>query len=169
MTILQSPHKAQPGMAIFNTMSPGHQQLIQWLCSNRHYIPTILSYRLISQIFEKILHALRFIIMIRSGHNFAHATTAQLLWHVQNCVLIGSLCFTWEQHIFFKNLDYELVNYMWTGLIDKACLATDQCLWINQYHSAQMGTAAHAPRLDFTGRKANHTNIAGFVLQDYVN
>ena len=26
-------------------------------------------------------------IMIRSGHNFAHVTTAQLSWHVQNCGL----------------------------------------------------------------------------------
>ena len=35
--------------------------------------------------------ALTWKIMIQSGHNFAHATTAQLLWHVQNCYLIGSL------------------------------------------------------------------------------
>ena len=26
--------------------------------------------------------------MTESGHNFAHVTTAQLLWHVQNCDLI---------------------------------------------------------------------------------
>ena len=30
-------------------------------------------------------------LMIRSGHNFAHAMTAQLLRHVQYCGLIGSL------------------------------------------------------------------------------
>ena len=102
LNILQSPHKAQPGMTIFNTMSPGHQQLIQWPCSNKHYIPTILSYRLIIKIFEKILHALSFIIMVRSGHNFAHATTAELLWHVQNCVLVESLFFTWATCIFKK-------------------------------------------------------------------
>ena len=28
--------------------------------------------------------ALNFILMIKSGHNFAHVTTAQLSWHVQN-------------------------------------------------------------------------------------
>ena len=31
------------------------------------------------------------ILIIQSGHNFAHVTTAQLLWHVQNCDLIESL------------------------------------------------------------------------------
>ena len=35
----------------------------------------------ISQEFELLLHIWK--ITIRSGHNFAHATTAQLSWHVQ--------------------------------------------------------------------------------------
>ena len=30
-------------------------------------------------------------INIKSGHNFAHVMTAELLWHVQSCDLIGSL------------------------------------------------------------------------------
>ena len=30
-------------------------------------------------------------ILIESGHNFAHVTTAHLSQHVQNCELIGSL------------------------------------------------------------------------------
>ena len=30
-------------------------------------------------------------ILIQSDHNFAHATTAELSWHVQNYDLIGSL------------------------------------------------------------------------------
>ena len=34
---------------------------------------------------EKILFALDLIMMIRPGHKFAHVTTAQLSWHVQNC------------------------------------------------------------------------------------
>ena len=29
-------------------------------------------------------------IMSQSDHNYAHATTAELLWQVQNCDLIGS-------------------------------------------------------------------------------
>ena len=33
------------------------------------------------------------IIMLQSSHNFAHAMTAQLSWHVQNCDMIGSLFF----------------------------------------------------------------------------
>ena len=31
------------------------------------------------------------VLMTKSGHNFAHVTTAQLSWHVQNCDLIWSL------------------------------------------------------------------------------
>ena len=53
-------------------------------------------------------------IMVRSRHNFAHDTTAQLLWHVQNCALIGSsqlelkiillifLCQLWAWQQFMK-------------------------------------------------------------------
>ena len=41
--------------------------------------------------FTKIHIALPVIIIIRSGHNFAHVTTAEQLWYVQNCRLIGSL------------------------------------------------------------------------------
>ena len=40
--------------------------------------------------FVKITIALSWTIMIKSGHNFAHGTTAELLWHVQNCGLIES-------------------------------------------------------------------------------
>ena len=35
------------------------------------------------------------ILLIRSGPNFAHVTTAQLSWLVQNCDLIWSLIFIW--------------------------------------------------------------------------
>ena len=41
-------------------------------------------------------------IVIQSGHNFAHATTAELLWHVQNYDLIGSWKSKWEH--FFCNI-----------------------------------------------------------------
>ena len=36
----------------------------------------------------KIITTLIMILMIQSGYKFAHVTTAQLLWHVQNCDLI---------------------------------------------------------------------------------
>ena len=41
--------------------------------------------------------------MIQSGHNFAHAMTAQLSWHVLNGDLISLLFFMQEQHNFYKN------------------------------------------------------------------
>ena len=38
----------------------------------------------------KIYIALASILMIESGHNFAHVTTAKLSWHVQGCDLTES-------------------------------------------------------------------------------
>ena len=49
----------------------------------------------------KILFAQILILVIQSCHNFAHAMTAQLLWHVQNYDMIGSF-FVHESHIFFS-------------------------------------------------------------------
>ena len=46
--------------------------------------------------------------MIRSGHNVAHATTAQLLWHVQNCDLIASLKLQLMQRLISLYFIYEL-------------------------------------------------------------
>ena len=48
----------------------------------------------------KILFALILIFMIQSSHNFAHATTAGLSWHVQNYDLIGSVFFMEELLVF---------------------------------------------------------------------
>ena len=36
-----------------------------------------------------------------SGHNFAHAMTAELSWHVQDCGLIGSLESKFELKYFY--------------------------------------------------------------------
>ena len=47
--------------------------------------------------------------MIQSGHNFAHATTAQLSWQVQNFDLIGPEE-GWKQKEFLKDLDYKHKN-----------------------------------------------------------
>ena len=38
---------------------------------------------------------------IRSGHNYARATTVELSWHMQNYDLIGSLELKWERNEFF--------------------------------------------------------------------
>ena len=48
--------------------------------------------------------------MIQSGYNFAHVTTAQLSWHVQNCDLIGSLESELKQKRFSQNLNYEFIT-----------------------------------------------------------
>ena len=49
----------------------------------------------------KIIFALILIMMIQTVHNFAHVTTAMLLWHKQNCELIRGLFCKQEQQIFF--------------------------------------------------------------------
>ena len=51
-----------------------------------------------------------FIVMIRSCHYFAKATTAQLPWLVQNSDLIAPLFFMLEQHLFSRDLDHGLIN-----------------------------------------------------------
>ena len=48
-------------------------------------------------------------LMIQSGHKFAHVTTAQLSWHVQNWDLIESLDFNTEHVFVFQELDYNLI------------------------------------------------------------
>ena len=53
--------------------------------------------------FVNILVAHTWQIIIRSGHDFAQATTAQLSWHVQNCNLIGLLESILEQKHFFSH------------------------------------------------------------------
>ena len=55
------------------------------------------------------------ILMGWSCHNFAHATTAQLLWHVQNCDLIGPLYFLHKSYVFSQDLDCELINPLRNG------------------------------------------------------
>ena len=49
--------------------------------------------------------------MIPPGHKFAHATTAQLPWHLQKCVLIWSLYSTYEYNVFLQDFDNEPINF----------------------------------------------------------
>ena len=74
-------------------------------------------------ILVKITFASILILLIHSGHNFAHVTTAQLLWHVQNYDLIRSLFFMQEQHIF---LDYELFKQFVKWVSDISAFAWRQ-------------------------------------------
>ena len=55
--------------------------------------------------FDGILH-----VKIQSVHYFAHITTAELSWHVQNCDLVGSLFVMYEQILYsvLQDFDYEL-------------------------------------------------------------
>ena len=56
------------------------------------------------------------IMMIQSGQNFAHATTAQLSWHVQNCDLIRSLESPLKVKEILWDFNYELINWELHGL-----------------------------------------------------
>ena len=51
--------------------------------------------------------------MIRSGHNFAHVTTAQLSWHVQKYGLIKVFKSWLKQKEFSQNFNYEIINSLW--------------------------------------------------------
>ena len=61
----------------------------------------------------KIYVALTWKIMIRSGHNFAHAMTAERSWHVQNFYLIVSAKSKVYSKWFSQNFNYELINALW--------------------------------------------------------
>ena len=56
-----------------------------------------------------------FIWMVQSDDNFAHVTTAELSWHVQNCHMIGSIHFMLEHYAFLRDLDEELMKLLWNG------------------------------------------------------
>ena len=58
------------------------------------------------QILWKFAIALILNLINLSAHKSAHVMTAELSWHVQNCVLIGSLFFIKGQHICKQILDY---------------------------------------------------------------
>ena len=43
--------------------------------------------------------------IVRSGHDFVDATTAEMLWHVQNCDLIEGLQSNLDSNEFSKDFD----------------------------------------------------------------
>ena len=53
------------------------------------------------------------ILTTQSDHDFAHVTTAQLSWHVQNCDLSWSLFFKLERSVILQNLKHGLINSLW--------------------------------------------------------
>ena len=56
---------------------------------------------------------------IWSQQNFTQATTAQLLWHVQNFVVITQLDTEWEQNKCFVEFDFQWKNHYWNGPQDQ--------------------------------------------------
>ena len=70
-------------------------------------------YELIIQISQKYHLALMWNIMIRSCHNFAQATTAELSWYVQNCDMIGSLYAKLGQMECLQDFNYDLISLQW--------------------------------------------------------
>ena len=48
----------------------------------------------------------------RSVHNFAHVTTAQLSWHVQNSYLIAPQALKSEINNFSRDFYYKVINYL---------------------------------------------------------
>ena len=66
------------------------------------------------------------IVIIQWVHNFAHATTAELPWHVQNCILIRSLCVAQKQPVILRDLDHELISYLWNGSVHVTSLLSEK-------------------------------------------
>ena len=63
----------------------------------------------------KIIFAITTILMIQSGHNFAHVTTAQLSWHLQHWDQIRSQFSIQDWHAAFRYLNNELINCLWSS------------------------------------------------------
>ena len=63
----------------------------------------------------KILIALTCWIIVISGHNFAHGTTAELPWHVQICDLIWSLKLELKWKICIWDFSYKLITFLYNG------------------------------------------------------
>ena len=51
-----------------------------------------------------------FKIITQSSHNFAHVTTAQLSWYVQNCDLIGPVGRKFEHTELLQDFKYQLLK-----------------------------------------------------------
>ena len=74
----------------------------QWPVSQRFY-----------ELMIQISFTLKWKMIIQTGQNFAHATTAELSWHAQNSDLIGSLESILEWKEFPQDFNYELINGIW--------------------------------------------------------
>ena len=64
-----------------------------------------------------ILCTVTLFVMIKSSQNFAHVTTAQLSWLVQNSYLIRSKFLAWAKRIFFKIWIISLWTVDWNEFL----------------------------------------------------
>ena len=75
---------------------------------------------------------LTWIIITQSGHNFVHATTAELSWHVQNCDLIWGMESTFGQMWLSQDFSYELIDSLWKRLqVYRMCSSAQLYTWMN--------------------------------------
>ena len=95
------------------------------------------------------------ILKIQSGRKFAHATTAELSWHVQNCDLILSLFPIWEQDTILENLDYELIF----SVMDD--LGMPFSLSLLEYHGVPL---KHGHFFQNTHKRDNVFHLWGWVI-----
>ena len=75
------------------------------------------------------IFALVLILMVKSDHNFAHVTTAELSWHVQNCDMLWSLSFKSKQPKYLWDINHELINSLLNGPRIPDALEPGSLMW----------------------------------------
>ena len=75
---------------------------------------------------QRLFFIIILFLVMKSGHNFAHVTTVQLSWHVQNCDLIGSLLFKYLATCIFARfvLWVHKLFVKWVSCVTKASVTT---------------------------------------------
>ena len=110
-----------------NSSSPDYWSLIFELrsfCETRLAAFILTAHSPITQIFRsslsksckrKIQFVFTWQMMFQSGHNFAHVTTAGLLWHVLNCDLMGPAALKLDWNKFSQDFKNKLINFCDVG------------------------------------------------------
>ena len=99
------------------------------ICVHELSLISLTIHEVIIQISPKYSVIFTWWIIIQAGHNFAHATTAKLSWHVQNCDMIGSPGFKWEQNKFSWDFSDELVKVWVNGWM--------MCVLVGQWRTVE--------------------------------
>ena len=77
------------------------------------------AYELLIQILPVYISKHAWKIMIKSGHNFAHATTAEPSWHVQNYDLIGAKDFSLDSIVRSSTLCAMVLGSVYRSLVGR--------------------------------------------------